>query len=392
MRPFVLLLCGALVLTACASTKPGPNPDAGAKQTKARKPTRSEGIDENIERRLLVRAEEERKTLDDSGFLYPDQALEDYLNSVARKVWPPRESGVAVYVKVIRNPELNAFAFPTGKIYVHSGILAAMDSEAQLAALLGHEIIHAANHHAAQEFTKRKIRSESKATLTSLLGSLGEALGSYAIMVSVNGYSREFEAEADEQGLAQAVKAGYDPREAPKLHRLLLDEIDAKKSKASFVYSRHPETKDRIASYEELLRTEYKGRQGIVNTEVYRRQTTKLLLDNAALDIKQGTWASAERTIKKFMVQKGDDPRAFFLLGEMHREQGGPDHEKDAMSCYQRAVTLKPDYAEPYRAMGMMAYKKGDKQQARGNLERYLALRPAADDREYIRQYISESK
>jgi beta-barrel assembly-enhancing protease len=380
-RPAVIVLAAMLVLAGCAAVP----------KQKARN-TLSEGIDENSEKRLLVRSEEERLKLDRSGFLYDDQGLEDYLNRIARKVWPPTQSGPHLSVKIIKNPELNAFAIPSGRIYVHTGILASMENEAQLAVLLSHELIHVVNRHSAQEFTKRKIRSESKATLNSWLGSFGEALGSFAIMVSVNGYSREFEAEADRLGLEQAVKAGYDPQEAPKLHQLFLEELDAKKSKASFAYSRHPATKDRIASYQELLRTDYKGKQGVLNADVYRRHTMPLLLDNAVLELKLGNWASAEKSVRKYMGRKRDDARAFFLLGEVCRELAGADGERDAVVNYQKAVALKQDYPEPYRAIGMIAYKKGDKEQARKNLERYLALKPGAEDGEYILKYINESR
>lgn len=351
---------------------------------------KSEGLDENSEKRLWIRAEEETRRIDRSGWLYEDRDLENYVNAVARKLLQPGSSSITV--KIIRNPYINATAYPTGRIYVHTGILAAMENEAQLATLLGHEITHVVKRHAAQEFTKMKKRSESKVNLTAWLGSLGEAAGQWSILASVKGYSRELETEADREGLKQSVRAGYDPREAPKLFELFDQDSYAQKGKVPFVYSSHPKNQDRIKSYEQLLAGEYKGAQGAVNAEEFRRHTTRLLLDNAELDLKRGNFASAERAAEKYLAWKPTDSRAYFLLGEIFRENGETDAEKQALVNYQKATALRKDYPEPYRAMGMIAYKKGEKQEARKNLERYLSLQPDARDKDYIRQYISECK
>ena len=347
--------------------------------------TRSEGLDENVERRLWARSDEEISKIDRSGFLYEDRELEKYVNAVARKIQGMKAA--AITVKVIKDPYVNAFAYPNGRIYVHTAMLAALENEAQLAAMLGHEIAHVQNRHTARKFTKERIRSESKVKLNSWLGQFGESLGQIAIEVSVNGYSREFEMDADRTGLALAVSAGYDPSEAAKWHEFLKETTDKQKKKLPRT---HPKIGDRIKSYELLIAEEYRGKQGAANAEEFGIRTTRLLLDNAALDLKSGNFEVAERTVKKYITRKPDDARAYFLLGEIARENGQPDTENQAVTNYRKALSLKTNYPEPHRSLGLLALKKGEKQEAKKRFDRYLSLRPDAEDKEYILQYMND--
>ena len=111
------------------------------------------------EQRLLAHADEESAKFDRSGFLYEDKRLEAYLNAVARKLLVPVKTDKHIIVKIVRDPVLNAFAYPNGRVYVNTGFLAAMDNEAQLADLLGHEMTHVIRRHTAREFTSMKRKS-----------------------------------------------------------------------------------------------------------------------------------------------------------------------------------------------------------------------------------------
>jgi predicted Zn-dependent protease len=102
----------------------------------------------NDERMLWRRAQEEQKVIDNSGWLYRNQELEAYLNKVAARLKAFTDSpDISFNIKIINDPNLNAFAFPNGVIYVHTGVLARMDNEAQLAALLAHEMSHCTLRH-----------------------------------------------------------------------------------------------------------------------------------------------------------------------------------------------------------------------------------------------------
>ncbi|MCK5237081.1 MAG: M48 family metalloprotease, partial [Deltaproteobacteria bacterium] len=117
-------------------------------------PFGSEGVDGTM---TLTKQEEvlwddsrrEQRQIAYSKMLYRDEALDTYLNRVARTVLPLEASGelLEVSVNVILSPYLNAFAYPNGAVYIHSGMLARIENEAQLAALIGHELTHATHRH-----------------------------------------------------------------------------------------------------------------------------------------------------------------------------------------------------------------------------------------------------
>jgi beta-barrel assembly-enhancing protease len=193
-------------------------------------------LDED-EQRLWKTVSEEEKRLDRSGDRYEDPAIAQYLNEVAQKLIPSqvRESPLTIHVKIIKNPLLNAFTFPNGDVYVHTGILARIENEAQLATLLGHELIHATHRHGIQEFRGIQRSSVALATFQMLtlpfgvFGAAASTLTSVGYVASVSGYSRDKEREADREGLALVVAAGYSPMEAPKLFEHLKRDLELRK-------------------------------------------------------------------------------------------------------------------------------------------------------------------
>src|SRR3990167_4813535 len=80
---------------------------------------------EDDELRMQKRADEICEMLDGNDYLYRDANLENYLNTLANKLLPETISrqNVKIDVKILKNPALNAFALPNGKIYIHTGIL-----------------------------------------------------------------------------------------------------------------------------------------------------------------------------------------------------------------------------------------------------------------------------
>ena len=178
----------------------------------------------NEEQRLWKAAEAEEERLDDSGQLYEDVAVEAYVNEVLQHlVKTSGKSTLAFRAKLVKNPLLNAFTYPNGVIYVHTGILARMENEAQLATLLAHEMTHATHRHALQGQRSLKAKTATLAGLQMLMAPLGAyggvitLLGAVGTMSAVTGYSRDLEREADSEGLEMMVRAGYSPTEAPKL-------------------------------------------------------------------------------------------------------------------------------------------------------------------------------
>jgi predicted Zn-dependent protease len=153
-----------------------------------------------------------------------DQYITGYVESVGQRVlsyFPPQQ--LKFSFRVIRSDIYNAFAGPGGHIYIHSGLIAAMESEDELAGILGHEIAHVTSRHISQKLARQsKLNYVTLAGIVAgvLLGAAGSAAGAQALTYGTMAagqaaelaYSRENELEADEKGLHSIDAAGYDGR------------------------------------------------------------------------------------------------------------------------------------------------------------------------------------
>lgn len=127
-------------------------------------------------------------------------------------------------------------------IYIHTGLLARMDNEAQLATLLAHEMTHAKYRYLVKEF--RDINNKTAFLAASQLAfqQLGQGtgycrvLGVVGTLAAARGYSREPETEADMEGLKLVTKAGYDLFEALKLFEYLKSWLEENKVKEPFFF------------------------------------------------------------------------------------------------------------------------------------------------------------
>jgi predicted Zn-dependent protease len=349
------------------------------------------------EQRLWLRAEEEQKVINESGFVYKDADLEAYLNEVAGKLQSPdAPAGRPFRILVLRDPQLNAFAYPNGVIYLHSGLLARMDNEAQLATLLGHEMAHCTNQHALKAF--RKLKNERPASTFQVYEGDGSGnrtdllsiLGPGGALAGITAYTRELEAEADDAGLRLVVRAGYDPKEGAKLFDHLKDEIEIHHFNESFLLETHPKIEERIENCRRFLET-HDGRagSGIQTARVFLEKVHKLILENALLELKAGRFLMAEKGLEKYLSLRPEDARAYHFLGETFVQQ---KNQERAKTYFDRAIEIDPAYLDPHRAIGMIYYKSGERRRAKGYFETCLILSPTLPDRSYLEGYLAECK
>jgi len=349
---------------------------------------------EDDEQRLWKTVIEEQQRLDRSGTLYDDPAINQYANEVVQKLITPsvRSSPLTVQVKIVKNPLLNAFAFPNGVIYAHTGILARIENEAQLATLLGHELTHATHRHTIQAFRGMKRSSAALATFQivalpfGVLGAAATTLGAVGYVASVSGYSRGNEREADREGLALAVAAGYAPAEAPKLFEHLKRDLEFRKIDEPFFFGSHPRLAERVESYKELIEERYAARSGELGEERYRRTMLPLYVETARTDLAIGQFELAEESLSMATGQQPNHPQALYLLGEVARQRNGEGDLQRSEQRYRQAIVADAHYPEPHKALGMLFLRRGDKQEARNELQQYLHLAPQASDRGYVEQ------
>jgi predicted Zn-dependent protease len=339
------------------------------------------------EQMLWRRAQKEQDTINGSGVLYQDAEIENYLNQIVKKLHTNSVSpDISFQIKVVKDPNLNAFAFPTGVIYIHSGILACLDNEAQLAALLAHEMVHCTHRHSLRALRSIKERTQTK---TATVQKLAQLLGITGSLASISGYTRKLETEADRVGLDLTLKANYDPREILKLFELLKQEIEIEEIEEPYFFGTHPNVRQRIENVNNWLAEKYRGKiTGIKNTDVFQSKISRLILDNARLNLRQGRFFAAQRMVEKFLALKPDDARAYFLLGEIFRQRCRQDDTAAAKKYYEKSISLNPSFPEPQMAMGLIHYKVGEKRLAKKYFESWLLLSPDTADKAYILGYL----
>lgn len=161
-------------------------------------------------------------------------------------------------VSLIRDPKVNAFCLPGGKIVVYTGIIPVAQSEAALATVLGHEMAHATSRHGAQRVLQQNL---AQTAMTGVAASLSDmdydkqravmgALGAGAKFGVLMPFSRKHESEADHIGLIYMARAGYDPRESIRFWGRM---ESAGASQPPEFLSTHPSHGTRIQQLETLM-------------------------------------------------------------------------------------------------------------------------------------------
>lgn len=211
--------------------------------------------------------------------IYQDKELQLYVNDIGQKLISNLSDKVFrhFYFKLVDSPEINAFALPGGYVYVTRGLLAALNSEAELANVIGHEIAHVTLHHGA----KMMVRTIG-AQILSIGGAIASPknagkwlMASTAMFQQINlGYGREAELESDSQGMLTASMAGYDPTSMVQfLKNLRRQEVMSGQSYHSFQAS-HPETRERIVKSDQMAQSFLNRNRNVVKNR--REYLTRL--------------------------------------------------------------------------------------------------------------------
>ena len=148
--------------------------------------------------------------IDRQSKLVADPDLNDYVNLLGQKLARHSDAEMPFTIKVIDSPELKAFSLPGGFLYVDKGLIMEVESEAELAGLMAHEIAHVAARHATKSATRKQAWSMISIPL-SHLGPAGFGI-EQVVPLSLKKFSRDAEIEADLLGIEYMYAAGYDPQ------------------------------------------------------------------------------------------------------------------------------------------------------------------------------------
>lgn len=207
------------------------------------------------------------------GAAYDDKPLQDYVNRIGQSLVANASTNTSFTFTVLDIPNINAFATPGGYIYVNRGLMAYLDSEAELAGVLGHEIAHITRSHPSRQKTASATNSVLAAMAYIVTGSRDVAEAStMAGTALVRGYGRDHELEADEYGAQYMHKTGYDTdallevigvlKNQEQFQRVKAKSSGKKVSSYHGVYATHPRNDARL---QQVIRTASELDQDVEN-------------------------------------------------------------------------------------------------------------------------------
>ncbi len=199
--------------------------------------------------------------------LYNDAKLQAYVDSVGHRL--ARVShlpNLEWHFTLLDDPTVNAFALPGGYIYITRGILAYLNSEAQLAGVLGHEIGHVTARHTARRVTQQELAGLGLgvASIFSEGFQRYSSAAQQALSLVFLKYSRDDETQADQLGVDYSTKAGYDSREIPATYAMLKRVGERAGQRMPAFLSTHPDPGDRENRTRALATQATVGKTGLV--------------------------------------------------------------------------------------------------------------------------------
>ncbi len=295
-----------------------------------------------------------------------DGALNQYVGSVGSRMHALTHRPDMPYsYRVLNANYLNAYTFPGGAMGVTRGILAELNNEAELAALLGHEMGHVNARHAAQRqgqglLAQVAVAGIGIATSDSSWGTLTTIASQVGASALLSSYSRDNEREADALGQQYMVKAGYPASGMTQLHGLLVREAKEQPSLLETMFSSHPMNSERMATAQQRAESTYAASlKTNPQRERFMDNTAKLRQLKPTIDAcKQGETAMAKKKMDeaeghfdKAVDRSPQDYPANLLMAKCLAAQGKP---AEAVRYAEAARTLYPQEAQAHKLAGTL--------------------------------------
>lgn len=318
-----------------------------------------------------------------------DQNLNDYVSEVGNRLAAVSDRALPYEFVVLNESTPNAWALPGGKIAVNRGLLLALNNEAELAAVLGHEIVHSAARHGAQAMQRGTLLQG--AILATSIAAKDSEFSNYIVgaaelgsqLVSLR-YGREKELESDAHGINYMLRAGYDPHAAITLQETFVAMSDAKKTGwLEGLFSSHPPSVERVnanrqsVSALEIRHDMETGQQRYAQHLAYLRsvESAYVSYDRAQFLIEEQEFASALKALQHAQDIEPKEARFYGTMGDVYRLQ--LQHRK-AKTAYDQALALDENFYEYYLGRGLSNAKLGNAAAAKSDLSKSNELLPTA--------------
>lgn len=323
------------------------------------------------------------------GIFIHDPELTQYVQEVGQKlVKYCNRPNLPYEFKIVNHSVPNAWAMPGGKIVINRGLLIHLESEAELAAVLGHEITHAALRHGAQSMERGMLiaagviaadvimstNDNNRVPRQVLLG--GAALSAALIQTK---YGRDAEHEADHYGIDYMVKAGYDPIGAVHLQELFIKMMDKKSPHwIEGLFASHPPSRERLKQNQAYANTLPKG---FLGREVFEQKLAKLKkwapaykhFDDGLEALHKKEYTKAHEFATKAITLFPNEGLFYQLRGDIYVQE--KDYKK-AIAAFTTSISKNPNYFYPYQQRGFCYKKLQDYKSAKLDLDKSQKLLP----------------
>ncbi len=298
---------------------------------------------------------------------------------------------------------VNAYAFPGGSIATTRGIMLEMQSEDELAALLGHEIGHVNGRHYAERHAKSTLIGVLAATAGAAAASKRPQYGELAQLIGNLGggallahYSRDNEREADALGMEYMARGGANPAGMVDLMNMLNSQSREKPGALELMFSTHPMSSERLANSQRALQSKYadaakRPRQ----RERYMDNTSRLRALKPAIDAQQKGEAElnrknfneAEGHLRRALTQAPDDYTGLVLMAKTQMAMKRPN---EAQPYLARAKAIYPTEAQASHLTGVTHLQLRQPDRALAAFSEYDQLLPGNPDTIFLKGYSRE--
>jgi predicted Zn-dependent protease len=316
-----------------------------------------------------------------------DPALTEYVQGIGSRLAAVSDRPLPYEFVVLNNSVPNAWALPGGKIAINRGLLTELDSEAELAAVLGHEIVHAAARHSARQMEQGMLLqglviATAVAASDSDYGNFAVGGANVAAQLVSQKHGRSAELESDHYGMQYMSKAGYDPQGAVSLQRTFVRLSEGQRTDwLSGLFASHPPSQERgeaniktaaalppggESGSERFHAVMAKTQAAKAAYEAYDEGREALSKKNAALALDK-----AEQAIQRLP----DEAHFYALRGDARLVEGKYDM---AITNYNSAIGRRDNFFYYYLQRGRANEKLGHDDAAVSDLEKSLTLLPTA--------------
>jgi len=333
-----------------------------------------------------------------------DKQLHGYVDRVGKDIAAHTHRTQMPYnFQVVNANYVNAYAFPGGSIACTRGIMLSLDNEAELAALLGHELGHVNARHTAEQMSKGMLTQAIVGGLAAAVGTQGAFYGDLAAQLGQFGagallasYSRDNERQADDLGMAYMVKSGYSSSGMVGLMDMLNSMNKHQPSAIELMFATHPMSQERYQTSVQTAETKYQAaKKNPTYRERFMDHTALLRAQKGAIEqmqlaekeMAQKNFAAADEHLRKALKKAPADYTGLVMMSKSQLLQKkwavGRQYAEMAQQAY-------PQEAQAYHLSGFAKIQLKDYEEALEEFERFDKVLPGNPNTLFFKGYCYE--